>query len=104
MARIGRKPADYELIEGGAGGGRSGGGSISGGGGLSKKEGAAMLGAPAALGGAAVGGSVYAGKKQDAAERDKTVVRTENMRRAAAKPVDESVRHYKGMANATKQK
>jgi hypothetical protein len=39
MAKIGRKATDYELIEGGAGGGRGvGSGSISGGGGMSAKS------------------------------------------------------------------
>ena len=39
MAKIGRKATDYELIEGGVGGGRgAGSGSISGGGGMSAKS------------------------------------------------------------------
>ena len=122
MAKIGRKPTDYELVEGGAGGGRSGGGSLRGGGGsrtrpdspmskellidVAKGMSPAIVAGVGGIGGAALTQSV--GRRRDAAslaaERDKTVVNTENMRRAAAKPKDESVRHYKGMANATKQK
>ena len=111
MAKIGRKPADYELIEGGAGGGRSGGGSISGGGSrtrpdspmskellvdVAKGMSPAIVATVGGIGGAA--SSHFRGKRRDAAERDKTVVNTENMRRAAAKPKDESARRYKGGA------
>jgi hypothetical protein len=127
MAKIGRKPTDYELVEGGAGGGRSGGGSISGGGGgLSYKRGEAGkrpmskevlvdvakgLSPAIVAGGGGIGmltlGTVQGNRQNrraEAAERDKAVVRTETMKRAAAKPKDESARHYKGMANSTKQK
>ena len=114
---IDRNKRDMQPLEG-AGGGAGGGGRR---GGISRKEGAALMGAPAAAGLAAVGASVVAGRKQDAAERDKAIVRTENMQRKAAKPrmhesvkadllsardamPDESSRHYKGFANSTKQK
>jgi hypothetical protein len=112
MAKIGRKPADYELIEGGTGGGRSGGGSLRGGGGSSAKLSmdtkvldGSLVGLSAAKAAGAAGMAVGQQERRDkAANRDMVVTRTETMRRAAAKPKDESARHYKGMANSTKQK
>ena len=114
MAKIGRKATDYELIEGGVGGGRgAGSGSISGGGSrtrpdspMSKKPKGMNPAIPAAFAGTVavagpVGGAAsshFREKRREAEERDKTVVNTENMRRAAAKPKDESARRYKGGA------
>jgi hypothetical protein len=44
-------------------------------------------------------------RRAKAASRDMAITRTENMQRSAAKlRMDESVRHYKGTPNATKQK
>ena len=111
---IDRNKRDMQPLEG-AGGGASGGGRR---GGLSRTEGAALAAPVVATG---IGG-IAAERRRDAVERDKAITRTETMRREAAKPRtrtedlqnmreragklqrDVSTRHYKGMANSTKQK
>lgn len=67
-----------------------------------------VLAGGAAAGTAAGAGAMAMGQSkrtQDAANRDRAIARTEGMQRSAAKArTDESIRHYKGVANATKQK
>lgn len=102
---IDRNKRDMQPLEGAGAGGAGGGLRYKRGeaskrdlSGREKLEAAGAVGAPAVAGLGAIGASVAAGRKQDAAERDKAITRTEDMQRKAAKDraSDEPKKYAKG--------